>query len=120
MSGKLYKVKVALFLTFASISVAANYLIFELRYKWYLSADESIFLSIGYVFFMAFIVCMWALHPSRLATVALGTLSLIFPSIISGDKPPSLEFKLLATALLGVGLLLVTTEFRQCIWKKRD
>lgn len=112
MSAKRHNFNAALFIAFASVSVVANYLIFELRYNWYLSADESRFLSVGYSIFSIAIVYTWILYPSRLATVGLGVLGLIFPSILPGDNFYPLDFKFLIAVVFGVTLLLAATEFR--------
>ena len=109
------KFKLLAFLGIAIVSLTVHFLIFELRYMWYLNADNASFLRIGYAVSLIVIIGLWLMFPSRFLVATTAIVSFIFPPVLRGDVFVSPNWKFMAFVLISICLLMGTTELRRRI-----
>lgn len=109
--------KVILVLICSVISLLLFWVLFELRYMWFVEVEQARVLRFGIALFALLIVILWIIYPSRAMVAALGTLGLLFPPIINEQYVwPNLGF--VPWMLVVIGFLVATTQLRRI--QKRD
>lgn len=101
-------------ITFISTAIFASlvlWLSFELRYVWYITLSDLIFIrSIFAVFLLAIWIC-WIFRPSKVVTAMLGIVALIFPPMISNSYV-SVDFVFLFFIFVAVLCLVFVAHVR--------
>lgn len=116
------KLKWFVFLLLATVAIAVHYLMFELRYVWYLNVDDSRFVHTGYNICVFTIILLWVFFPSRILVAMMGFATFLFPPLLRGDRFPSLlagevpgDGGVVGFVLFSVLLLVGATELRRRI-----
>ena len=109
-----------LFIVCAVIALSAHFLIFEMRYMWYLDIQDHKLLRGGYIACACAILALWAFFPSRVLVALLGVLALFFPHLYyaTGARPllgREIDLATIWFALLSVATLVGATELRRRI-----
>ena len=106
-------------LALALVGAGLHFLMFELRYRWYVDPELSTFLSIGYVAFLVALSVVWMLYPSRIATAFVAIAGIIFPKILRSDEfvTPNVAFAIFAA--VPVILLIAASHLRLQDWRIR-
>jgi len=94
------------------VALATSWLVFELRYVWYLQAEQSLVLRRGILLVAASILALWWLYPSRIAVVLLGLAGLFFPPLIDA-RFVGLTPEFLPGVALVLALLVGATQLRR-------
>lgn len=122
MSIKPNGVRMSIFFAVAIVSLVLHFLMFELRYMWYLSPADARFLRIGYLIFATAIIALWIFLPSRLLVATISFVCFLFPPLLRGDRFPSLlagevpgDGGIVGFVLFSVLLLVIATELRRRI-----
>ena len=87
-------------------AVIAYWLTFELRYRWYLPSDQSLFLSAVVVVSAIAMASLWVWYPSRLLVAIVASFGLAVPPLAMGDVFVSWDLKF-APFIVGVVALCV-------------
>jgi hypothetical protein len=93
-------------------SLAALWIVFELRYVWYVQPDQLMVLRLGFTAVAGSIVALWVLYPSRVAVGLLGFSCLAFPPLFDSRFVGITPGFLLWVALI-LSLLLGATQLRR-------
>lgn len=101
----------------ALTALAAHYLMFEMRYLWYVTMEDARFMRLVYAACIAAILLLWAFSPSRIAVAFVGTFALFFPHIFfAADTRPilgrTIDVQSAAMAAAAIALLLLATHLR--------
>jgi hypothetical protein len=91
------------------VTLGIYFLIFELRYMWYLGASEFAFLRICNIACLLVIVALWAFFPSPFLVALVALLGLIFPPFYDQSTFATVDLRFAGVVLLGVGLLVAAT-----------
>ncbi len=93
-------------------SLVALWVVFELRYVWYVQPDQLMVLRLGFTAVAGSIVALWLLYPSRVAVALLGFSGLAFPPLFDSRFVGITPGFLLWVALI-VGFLVGATQLRR-------
>lgn len=107
--------KIVLFLALACFGLAAGYVIFKLRYGWYLVNEDAHFLDIGFVLAAGLIAVLWAFFPSRVAVAVVGATIFVFPPVLKQETFAAMDIPFAALSLIPIALLVLTTHLRR-VW----
>lgn len=102
-----------LFFVVAILALVVHFLLFQLRYGWYLKADDFSFLLAGYAVCSLAVIALWALLPSRLLVAATGLIAFIFPPMLQGNKFVPLDVRFAGFVMLSLLLLVGATELQR-------
>jgi hypothetical protein len=111
------KTTMILFSISALIALAVHYFMFEMRYMWYVSAEDARFMHLVYAGCLGAILLLWAFFPSRIAVAAVGCFALFFPHFFfAPDARPllgrAIDLQGIGIALIAVSLLVLATYLR--------
>lgn len=118
------KLRWFVFLLLATVAIAVHYLMFELRYVWYLNVDDSRFVHTGYNICVFTIILLWVFFPSRILVAMMSFATFLFPPLLRGDRFPSLlagevpgmkDWRFIGVVLFSILLLVGATELRRRI-----
>jgi hypothetical protein len=101
------------FVVVAVISVAILFFVFDLRYMWYLSANDANFLRAGFGTCLLVITALWVVYPSRILVAGIGLVCFAFPPILRPKVFVGLDVKFSAFVFLSLLMLAIATELRQ-------
>ena len=101
----------------ALTALGAHYLMFEMRYFWYVTAEDAHFMHLLYTACVTVILLLWAFFPSRIAVALVGTFALFFPHLFfAADARPvlgrAIDAQSVAVATAVMALLLFATHLR--------
>lgn len=106
------------FVVCALVALAVHWLVFEMRYMWYVTVEDANFMRSIYAACAAGILLLWAFFPSRIAVVLVGIFALFFPHLFfSAHARPllgrSIDLPDLGIALIAIVLLFLATHLRR-------
>lgn len=107
--------KIALFLVLTCFGLAASYVVFKMRYGWYLANEDAHFLDIGFLLAAGVIVVLLALFPSRVAVAVVGTTIFVFPPVLKQQTFVAMDTPFFALSLIPIALLVLATHLRR-VW----
>jgi hypothetical protein len=105
------------FFIVALVAVGVHYFIFEMRYMWYVHAEDVRFMRSVYAGSMFGIFLLWAFFPSRIAVMVIGGFALFFPHLyFAPDARPllgrTIDLNGIGIAMVALGLLDLATHLR--------
>lgn len=111
------KTALILFIVSALAALAVHYFMFEMRYMWYVTAEDARFMHLVYAGCIAAILLLWAFFPSRIAVALVGAFALFFPHFFfASDARPllgrTIDLPGIGIALVALGLLVLATHLR--------
>jgi hypothetical protein len=95
------------------VALCIYFVLFELRYMWYLNISDFIFLRASIIGFILLITALWKFFPLPLLISIVGAVGLIFPPIYSSDTFAALNWGFAGCAFLSISLLIGVTY----LWK---
>lgn len=98
------------FFLLAALALGVSWFAFELRYMWYVDADQFMFLRVGSLIFTGLMIASWVAYPSRLFVALVGTMLLLFPPLLRGEEYVSVDVGFVGWICVSVMLLIVATE----------
>jgi len=98
------------FFVLAALALGVSWFAFELRYMWYVDADQFMFLRVGSLICTGLMIASWVAYPSRLFVALVGTTLLLFPPLLRAAEYASVDIGLVGWICVSVMLLLVATE----------
>lgn len=102
-----------LFLVTACIGLVASYVMFKMRYGWYLANADAHFLDLGFLTVACALVVLWVVFPSRVAVAVVGAALFVFPPLLKPDTFVGLDIPFAALSLIPIFLLVIATHLRQ-------
>ncbi|MET4678118.1 MULTISPECIES: hypothetical protein [unclassified Luteibacter] len=102
-----------LFLSMACIGLVASYVMFKMRYGWYLANADAHFLDLGFLTVACTLVVLWVAFPSRVAVAVVGAALFVFPPLIKPDTFVAIDIPFAALSLIPILLLVIATHFRR-------
>lgn len=100
------------FLLAAALALTVLFLAFELRYMWYVSRENFIFLRSLFGISLLVIVLLWAFYPSRILVALVVLACFALPPLLRGATFVQLDAASLGAVLLCALLLVGATELR--------
>ncbi len=105
-------VRLLIVLTLSVVSLVVLWVVFEVRYIWYLNESTTTALRSGFALLASGILLSLFVAASRSLVGVLGLLAMLFPSMLGlSDTPINLGFLLFLA--FAVGLLIVTAHLRR-------
>lgn len=98
------------FFVLAALALGVSWFAFELRYMWYVDADQFMFLRVGSLICTGLMIASWVAYPSRLFVALVGLTLLLFPPLLRGAEYASMDIGFIGWICVSVMLLLVATE----------
>lgn len=98
------------FFLLAALALGVSWFAFELRYMWYVHADQFMFLRVGSLMCTGLMIASWVAYPSRLFVALVGSMLLLFPPLLRGSEYASAVIGFVGWICVSVMLLLVATE----------
>lgn len=105
--------RLAWFILLAVIAIAIHLFIFRMRYGWYGSDQQSLFLDVGYGICVLLIAVLWAVYPSRLGISLVGLAAFAFPPLMRPDEFVQMDLQFSGFVLIAILLLISATEIRR-------
>ena len=102
-------IKVVGYLVVSLVALGIYFLIFELRYMWYLGTNDSAVLRGGSIACTLAIVGLWVFFPSPILVAVIAFFGLIFPPFYDRNAFAMVDLRFVGFMLLGVGLLVAVT-----------
>lgn len=103
------KRKIGVYVISSALALGLYFLLFELRYAWYLNANDVAFIRICNIAFMLGIVGLWIFFPSPILVAVVAILGLLFPPLYNSDKFAIVNLPFVAVSSLSIGFLIVVT-----------
>lgn len=100
------------FFAVAAISIATLWLVFELRYLWYINFESVIYLRSILGACVVLILICWTFFPSRFVIGLIGIGTLVWPLVLDSSRA-SLNFGFVPYLLSVIALLVWATELRR-------
>lgn len=112
------KAAIVAFVISAVVALAVHYFMFEMRYMWYVSADDAQFMRMIYGACVGAILLLWAFFPSRIVVALVGAFALFFPHFFytAAARPllgRAIDGQGMAVAGVAIGLLVLATHLRR-------
>lgn len=104
---------VVLFLLSAVLGLTVFFLAFELRYMWYVSRENFIFLRAIVGGSVLAVLGLWAFYPSRILVALIVAACFTLPPLLRGTTFVQLDAASLGAVLLCALLLVGATELRR-------
>jgi hypothetical protein len=101
-----------LFPATACIGLVASYVMFKMRYGWYLSNADAHFLDLGFLTVACALVVLWVVFPSRVAVAVVGAALFVFPPLLKPDTFVALDVPFAALTLIPIFTLVIATHLR--------
>ncbi|KLD72897.1 hypothetical protein FZ025_01000 [Xanthomonas hyacinthi] len=108
---KVRKLSIAFAIT-AAIAVVAHYFSFKMRYGWYTTDEQAMFLNTGFLILLGVIVLLWAFAPTKLGVALIGIAAVVFPWALRPDTFPAIDFPFATLSLIPIALLVGATHLR--------
>jgi hypothetical protein len=100
------------FLVLSVVAMTLTFVMFKLRYGWYIGDNQAIFLNSGFATGGALIIFLWFVFPSRVATAALGAAIFLFPPLLRPDFFVPLDVAFGLYASIPLSLLVIAAHLR--------
>ena len=101
------------FLLSAGLALAAFFLAYELRYMWYVSRENFIFLRSIFGVSVLTIILLWVFYPSRILVALVVLACFALPPLLRGAAFVQLDAASLGAVLLCALLVVGATELRR-------
>ena len=109
------KARVLIFLASAIVAVTGYWLVFALRYGWYLRAEQSLVLNVTLVAFLVATASLWLWYPSRLLTAIGASVGPALPALAMPTVFPPWELGFASFAVGVVALCVLATHLRRVV-----
>ncbi len=93
------------------------YLVFELRYVWYLESSSAAFIRLVCIGVMLSVAALWIFWPLRVLVIAFGFIGLVFPPAYDRHLYAVLDAPFVAATLLVLAAFVGVTEIRRRLWR---
>ena len=118
---KRYRLRViTVSILFEAIALAVSWLIFEMRYMWYVKSDDFEFLRNGFAGGAAIIVLLWLFYPSRILVGLTGMAIFVFPPLFDRSRFVPVDGAFFVWSCGALLLFLLATELRRRAISSRE
>lgn len=100
------------FIITAMVAAAVLFVLFKMRYGWYTSSSEAMFLNVGFCVGIAAILSLWVYFPTRAGVALAGISTLAFPTLLRPNVFAPLDVFFAIYAIIPIALLVVATHLR--------
>lgn len=112
---RLFTTKAVWFSLAGVLALAVYFLVYELRYNWYLKASDGAFVRLSCIASMLTVAGLWVFFPSRTLVAGIAFIGFLIPPTYESGLFVKLDWRFAPWVALSVALLVGATELRRRI-----